>query len=347
MFDSHCVPERTVVHDHRPTVLITGATGAVGPSVVEAFHAAGYSIRTLSIDPPQTGLFSDDVEVCIGDVTDVAIVQSAMQDVEVVVHLAALLHIVNPSPAFREKYEKVNVDGTANVIKAAVQAGVKRVVFFSTIAVYGNNDGRILTEDSPVKPDTFYARTKLAAERIVLDAKRTDGQPFGTVLRFAAIYGGRVKGNYQRLVQALARGRFISIGDGWNRRTLIYDRDVAKAALLAAQHPKAAGKLYNVSDSHFHTLKEIIVAICHALGRNPPRLSVPVGAARFFAGLMEDVLHLLGRRVPVGRATVEKYIEDIAIDCQLIQKELGFKPQYDLRSGWCETVKEMRELGIL
>ena len=173
------------------------------------------------------------------------------------------------------------------MVKAAIEAGVKRLVFFSTIAVYGNSNGKILTEESPTHPDTFYAKTKLAAERIVLDAKRKDGCPLGTVLRVGAIYGARVKGNYQRLIQALAQGRFIPVGDGRNRRTLIYDCDVGKAALLAAEHPGAAGKIFNVSDGQFHTLKEIIVAICDALGRNPPRFSVPVGPARFMAGLME------------------------------------------------------------
>ncbi|MBU1570907.1 MAG: SDR family oxidoreductase, partial [Proteobacteria bacterium] len=89
----------------------------------------------------------------------------------------------------------MNVGGTATLVKAPVEAGVKRLVFFSTIAVYGNSNGQILTEDTPPHPNTFYAETKLAAERIVLDAKRTDGQPLGTVLRFAAIYGSRIKGN--------------------------------------------------------------------------------------------------------------------------------------------------------
>jgi len=329
------------------TILITGATGAVGPRVVQALHDAGYYIRTLSLDPPQPGSLSAEVEVRIGDVTDRLTVQSAMEGAEAVIHLAAFLHISNPPPTLPKKYEKINVGGTATVVKAAVEAGVKRLVFFSTIAVYGNSNDQIMTEDTTVQPNTFYAETKLAAERIVLDAKRTDGKPIGTVLRFAAIYGPRIKGNYQRLVQALAHRRFVPIGDGNNRRTLIYDRDVANAALLAAQHPKAAGKLYNVSDGQFHTLREIIAAICQAIGRFPPRFSVPVGLARFSAGLMEDTSRLVGRKSPISRDTIDKYNEDIAVDSQLIQRELGFKPQYNLQTGWQETVEEMRKIGLL
>ena len=336
-----------IVNLSKPIVLITGATGAIGPCIVHAMHKAGYQIRAFSVDSPTEGMFSQNVEVLLGDVTDSFVVQSAMEGVEAVIHLAALLHITNPPPTLCEKYERINVGGTACVVKAAIEAGVKRLVFFSTIAVYGNSNVQILTEYAPAKPDTFYAETKLAAERIVLDAKRTDGQPLGTVLRFAAIYGPRIKGNYERFVKALSHGRFVPVGDGSNRRTLIYDRDVANAALLAVQHPNAAGKVYNVSDGQFHTLKEIIVAICDALGRNPPRLSIPVGPARFSAGLMEDTFRLVGRESPIGRETIDKYTEDIAVDSQRIQRELGFKPQYDLKTGWEETVEKMRRIGEL
>jgi UDP-glucose 4-epimerase len=144
-------------------------------------------------------MFPQSVGVLFGDVTDKAAVQPAMQGVDAVVHLAALLHIVNPPPELREKYERVNVGGTATVVEAAIKAGVKRVVLFSTIAVYGASDGCVINEMSPTHPDTFYAQTKLAAEKIILNARGADGQPLGTVLRLGAVYGSRIKGNYERL----------------------------------------------------------------------------------------------------------------------------------------------------
>jgi len=335
--------------DRQPArvVLVTGATGAVGPRVVQALHDSGYCVRTLSLDEPLINLFPDDVEVQVGDVTDPSTVHSAAQGVEAVIHLAALLHIVNPPPALREKYEQINVGGTATVIEAAIQAGIKRVVFFSTIAVYGDSAGQVLTEGTLPRPDTFYAQTKLAAERIVLEAKRPDGQSIGTVLRLGAVYGSRIKGNYRRLLQSLARDRFIPIGAGRNRRTLVYDKDVARAATLAAHHPAAAGEIFNVSDGQCHTLNEIIMAMCVALGREPPRLSLPVVPIRFAAGILEDTARLVGCRSPVVRATVDKYTEDIAVSSQRIQAQLGFAPQFDLAAGWRETVQEMQRMGDL
>jgi nucleoside-diphosphate-sugar epimerase len=179
------------------SVLVTGATGAVGPPIVNAMHRAGCQIRTFSIDAPKEVMFPQNVEVLLGDVTDKATIKDAMLGMDAVVHLAALLHIVNPPPEMREKYEQVNIGGTKTVVEAAIISGVKRVVLFSTIAVYGVSPGSILNEQSTAKPDTFYAETKLAAEKIVLNAKRKDGQPLGCVLRLGAVYGSRIKGHYE------------------------------------------------------------------------------------------------------------------------------------------------------
>ncbi|OPY15556.1 MAG: 3 beta-hydroxysteroid dehydrogenase/Delta 5--_4-isomerase [Syntrophus sp. PtaB.Bin001] len=324
-------------------VLITGGTGAIGPRVVDAMYKAGFMVRVFSADPPFPCLFPESTEVVVGNINDKDAVRSSMQGVEAVVHMAALLHIVNPTPELREKYEQVNVNGTATVVDAAIREGVGRVVLFSTIAVYGEAGGRILNEKSLTRPETYYARTKLVAEGIVLDAKGPDGKKLGVVLRLGAVYGSRIKGNYERLTKALARNRFVPVGKGFNRRTLVYDKDVGNAAVLAVSHPDAAGMIFNVTDGTFHTLNEIIESICSALGRRPPLLSLPVGPTRALMGLIEKGCGALGIKPFVTRGMLDKYTEDIAVDGSLIQKELGFVPHYDLKSGWEETIKDLRK----
>jgi len=329
------------------TVLVTGATGAIGHRVVHALHAAGYTLRTLSLDTPGPKLFPPEVDNLIGDVTDPMAVHAAMHGIDAVVHLAAQLHIANPPPELQEMFEKVNVGGTAAVAAAAEKAGVQRVIMASTIAVYGPAAGKILDEDSPARPDTLYAKTKLAAERIVLGATRPDGRALGTVLRFAAVYGGRVKGNYRRLIRALSRGCFVAVGDGSNRHTLIYDKDLAQAVVLALVHPAAAGQVFNVTDGRCHSLKEIIAAMCLALGRTPPRWSLPRKPVRWLAGLMDDAAKAIGHQSSIGRATIDKFTEDFAVSGDKIRHELGFASHYDLESGWRQTVAELRETGEL
>lgn len=326
-------------------ILVTGATGAVGPRLVAALHEKGYRIRTLSLDPPQSDEFPPHVEFLLGDVTNTADVESAMQGAHAVVHLAALLHIVNPALEMEQKFREINVGGTEVVARIAMKVNVKRLVYFSTIAVYGKSDFKLLDENAPTNPVTFYEKTKLAAEDIVLHAKNENGIPIGTVLRLAAVYGSRIKGNYRRLLEALDKNRFIPIGSGLNRRTLVYDKDVAHAALLALEHPNAVGKVFNVSDGEFHTLDEIIKTICQSLGRRPPVFSLPVGFVRPFVGIMEDLAKLCSLKPPVMRSSIDKYTEDIAVESNRIQKELGFAPKYDLLAGWADTVKEMREIG--
>jgi len=120
------IPACAGMTEENKFVLITGATGAVGPRVVHALDQAGLLIRSFSVDTPTSGMFPQSTEVLIGDVTDQVAVQSAMQGVDAVIHMAALLHIVNPPPELREKYERVNVGGTATVVEAAIKAGGKK-----------------------------------------------------------------------------------------------------------------------------------------------------------------------------------------------------------------------------
>lgn len=330
-----------------PLCLVTGATGAVGPVLVHHLVDNDCAVRVFSRQSPPAGLFPSSVTSLQGDLLHGAALRQAMSDVEYVFHLAALLHIVNPSPDLHSEYQRVNVEGTRSVVDEALTAGVKRLVIFSTIAVYGYSSSQILTEETVPQPETFYGRTKLEAEEIVLQAKRQDGQALGCALRLAAVYGFRVKGNYRRLFEALARRRFIPIGSGTNRRTLVYDRDVAAAALLVARHSDAAGQIFNVSDGQFHTMNDIIRTICELLGRNPPQFTLPAHVARLFAGLVEDGVRMVGGKSSIGRATIDKYVEDVAVESRRIQILVGFKPKFDLKEGWQEIIQQMRQCGEL
>jgi nucleoside-diphosphate-sugar epimerase len=328
-------------------VLVTGATGAIGPRIVQTLHDAGYAVRAFSIDEPQPGFFPTGIDVVKADITDTLSVRSAMLGVETVVHLAALLHVANPTHEIKMEFERVNVRGTATVVNEAAKADVERFVMFSTISVYGNSGGSVLNEETTPRPETLYAQSKRQAEQIVLGACLPDGRPFGTVMRLAAVYGPRVKGNYRRLLQALAKKRFIPIGPGTNRRTLIYDKDVAKAVLAVLISPNAAGKVFNVTDGEIYPLSEIIKTICDALGRKLPRMRLPLAFMRAGADIVDKRARFLGHRSPGFRGALDKYTEDMAVDGHRIQEVIGFKPKYDLLSGWKETIEEMRVRGDL
>lgn len=323
----------------RPVCLVTGATGAIGPGVVNAMSAT-HDIRTLSRHGPDPALFRVPVESFTGDLSDKDVVRRAISGADVVVHLAALLHVVAPPASMRADYERINIAGTAAVFDAAKAEAVSRVLVMSTIAIYGYGGDRLLDEASVPAPDTLYGESKLGAERLALAARRSDGQPLATVLRSSAVYGPRVKGNYHRLVTALARRRFVPVGPGENLRTLVHEHDLAAATALAATHPAAAGQIYNVSDGTPHPLRQIISAICEALGRRPPRWHVPVPPVRAALALGS----VIDRRLP---RILDKYLEAVAVDASRIQRELGFRPAVGLVDGWRLTIDTMRQEGRL
>jgi UDP-glucose 4-epimerase len=327
-------------------VLITGATGMVGPRVVERFAASGFRVRVLA-KTASPRLFGPEIEVRIGDVTDPASARGSVEGVDAIVHMAALLHASDRARPDDEVYRRTNVEGTRHMVNAALDAAVRRFVLFSTIAVYGPGRSEVWDESAPLRPDTPYAITKAEAEQIVLAARRRDGAPLGVVLRLAAVFGRNLKGNYLRLVRALAAGRFVPVGPGTNRRAMINDRDVAEAALLASTHPTAAGRVYNVSDGIEYPLADIIDAMCHALGRRPPRLRLPLAPVRLGIGAVETVASLIGLQPPVSVGAIEKYLEDTRVDSRLIREDLGFVPRSGLRDGWIDAIAAMRQSGQL
>ena len=337
----------TTTSEENSRVLVTGATGALGPRVVKALHQSGYSVRVLALDPPGPGALGPSIDVRIGDINNLKDVRLAVSGVHFVLHMAAILHISNSTRDQIPLYKLVNVDGTRNVVEMALEADAKKFIFFSTIAVYGDSAGSVLNEDTTPKPETPYAQSKRLAEQIVLRACLPDGRPFGTVMRLAAVYGSRVKGNYRRLLLALAKMRFVPVGPGTNRRTLLYDKDAANAVLSVLNNSNAAGKIFNVTDGEIHSLNDIIHSMCEALGRKPPRAHLPMAPLRTAANIIDRGTRLLGLNFSGFTNTLDKYNEDLAVDGNRIQDEIGFKPKYDLLSGWKETIEEMRARGDL
>lgn len=321
--------------------LVTGAGGAIGSTLVRRLLNRDYAVRALVREPASAQSMPDGVEIVGCDITDCQPVRQAVTGADVIFHLAAKLHINNPSLRLKDEYFRVNVEGTRCLARAARVAGVRRLIFFSTINVYGSSrPSQLLDEETPLRPDSLYAETKIEGETIV----RAESP--SVVLRFAAVYGPRMKGNYTRLVEAIRRRRLPLIGDGRNRRTLVHVEDACDAAIAAAEHEAALGQIYNVTDGRVHSLREIIKAIAVALEKRPPRLHLPARPARIAAGLLEDGLRVVGKKSPINRAMIDKLTEDIAVSGDKIQRELGFQPRYDLQAGWLQTVGQMTgELG--
>ncbi len=317
------------------SVLVTGASGTVGPFLISHLLNRGCKVRALVRSESSADRIRGPVELMIGDITDGLKLSQACSGVRYVFHLAARLHVNNPTSAHHADYIRTNVVGTRHLARAAQKEGVNRLVFFSTISLYGpSRQGEVFTEESPLRPTSWYAQTKAEAEKIVLS------ETGGVILRVSAVYGPAMRGNYRTLFLAIKNRLFVPVGPGNNRRTVVYVSDACDAALVATAHPEAEGKIYNVTDGKLHTFAEIIETMSRTLGRRPPFAHFPIGAARLAAKGLDAGLRITGRNDRAGTRAIEKLLEDAAVSGDKI-RQLGFHPQVGLEEGWRRTVMEM------
>ncbi len=310
--------------------LVTGATGAIGPSLVNHLLNNGYAVRSYSLSRPASDLFDGSKVISFqGDITDGAALGEALAGVDVVFHLAALLHIENPAQDMAPRYRLVNVDGSRIVAEEAAKAGVRRLVYFSTVKVYGICQREPVTELHPTNPKTIYAQTKLEGERAVRAVEGLET----VVLRLSAVYGPRLRGSWARLVRAIQRGWFLPIGNLQNVHSLTYVSDVARAAQLAAEHPGVAGGIYNVVGHETPTMREVLEAIYGLSGGRLPAMRIPARLALLSAHVAEKGMALANRRSPVTPDSVRQLIQDEAYSGAAL-RSLGFDTSVSLEEGW-------------
>jgi nucleoside-diphosphate-sugar epimerase len=310
-------------------VAVTGATGFLGPAVVHRLVADGWKVRALARRHPAAGLLPADVDFIQGDLSDGRSLRALLDGADAVHHLAGHAHGTMSSSA-ADAYRQVNVDGARTISSVARALGVPRFIYYSSTAVYGPTDGRSpVDEDAPINPIGAYANSKSDAEKIVLD---TLGHG-STILRLAAVYGPRLKGNYRRLFDAIARGRYLSVGRALNRRTVVFVDDVGSAAGLVTRASDTSRRIFNVTDGEVHQLRAIVAAIAAAAGKAPPSMYLPTGVARVAARLL-DVAAAANLSSTRGTSLLAKYLEDSAVRGKRLQDELGFRPAFDLDRGW-------------
>jgi UDP-glucose 4-epimerase len=294
---------------------VTGGAGFIGSHLVEALVARGQPVRVL--DDFSTGksgnldAVAGRIELIRGSVTDTAAVERAVAGVEQVFHLAAIPS-VQASLEDPAATHQVIATGTLTVLEAARRAGVRRLVYFSTCAVYGNQPGDVRREDDPPAPLSPYAAAKLAGEFYCTCYTAAYGLP--TVrLRLFNVFGPRqdsaspYAGVIARFSRDLAEGRMPTIyGDGWQSRDFLHVWDAVQAALLAAEAPAAAGKVYNIGSGQSTAIRTLADELGRLLGRT--------GQPRFAPARAGEVRH---SRADISRA----------------QRDLGFQPAITLVEG--------------
>lgn len=310
-------------------ILVTGATGFVGPALVEELARAGHQVRVaLRRDAPVLPGVEYTITGGIGPETDW---RPALIGVGTVVHLAARAHVGDTGPDALARFRQVNSLGTKRLAEAAAASGVRRFVFLSSVKAMGESSppGRPLSEVDLARPEDAYGRSKREGETALLDVAAGCGME-PVILRAPLVYGPGVKGNFLRLLRLVDRGLPLPVGAVANRRSLVARANLVCALRQCVEAEAAAGQIFLVADGEDLSTPELVRRLARALGKTPRLLPVP-------SVVLRTAGRLAGRPAELARLT-----GDLAIDASLIRARLGWRPVTGVDAALTETVAWFR-----
>lgn len=308
------------------TILLTGATGFVGRHVAARLIADGVPLHVAVRDRDRAPARA--VAFPIGDLATSIDWRPALSGVSIVVHLAARVHVMHeaasdPLAAFRA----INRDATLGLARAAVNAGVRRFVYISTVKVNGEG-----TTTRPFRPDDAphpvdpYGRSKWEAEQGLHGLAAETGLEV-VIIRPPLVHGAGAGGNLARLLGLVAQGFPIPLGLVRNKRTMVGVRNLADLILVAAEHPAAAGRTFLAGDAETVSTPAVIRLLAAGLGRSARLLPAPVALLKA-AGI------LTGRS-----AEVERLVGSLEVDISATRSILGWEPPVSLADGLTEMAR--------
>jgi nucleoside-diphosphate-sugar epimerase len=302
-------------------ILVTGAAGFIGSASVAALAAAGYEVRAATRRLPVPP-FAPRVEVVAhGDLEAPVDWTPLLAGIDAVIHLAGIAHVEGIAAA---RYDRVNHLATVALARAALAAGVGRLVFMSSIrAQTGPASDIVLTEAAEPRPTDAYGGSKLAAETALLRS----GLPV-TILRPVPVYGAGVKGNLRVLMRLAALPIPLPFGAFANQRSLVSLHNLVAAIAHALREPNRS-ETYVVADPHPVSLADIVTALRRGMGRSPGLIAVPPALIRLG-------LTALGRRQDWERLSALL----IADPSKLIAA--GWRPDPDTMGALAATAREWR-----
>lgn len=307
-------------------ILVTGAGGFVGRALCTVLRqeqlAASAALRRI---PGGTGLPQ---EIAVGDLGPDTDWRTALQGVSCVVHLAARTHVLNErSPDPLAEYRRINVLATENLARQAARSGVRRFVFLSSVKVNGESTSSrpFSTDDTPA-PEDAYGISKHEAEDVLRAIGGETGMEI-VILRPPLVYGPGVKGNFLRLLKAVAKGVPLPLASIDNRRSLVYVGNLVDAIIACIREPAAAGRTFLVSDGEDLSTPELIRKLATAMGRRPRLLPCP-------PALLALAARLFGREAAFRRLN-----GSLAVDISALRQTLHWQPRYSTNQGFSATVQ--------
>jgi nucleoside-diphosphate-sugar epimerase len=322
-------------------VFITGATGFVGGALARALAERGCEVHALARSRADRSPLQDlPITWHEGDLTASNGLRGAVSNADWVIHAAGRLGQAGVS---EEAYNRINAEGTRNLLAALPQGNKVRVLHVSTPGVLGRTTREPAVEDLPYAPDNPYERSKMAGERIALEFAAR-GVPV-VVGRPGFIYG---PGDHHvlKLFRAVRDGKFFYIDGGHSLCHPTYIGDVVDGLLACLERGRVGG-VYHITGPRPVTFRQLGETIAQVLGVRPPWLNVPLWAASTGAACLEMTGRLLGKTPPLSRTGVNFFSADRVFSWQKAHQDLGYTPSRELATGVADTVAWYRQHGWL
>lgn len=317
-------------------VLVTGATGFIGRHLVERLVTAGEHVKAL-VRPSAHAAWLDalGVEVVRGDIGDADAVARAADKCGVVFHLAATTE--SSGLLSRFDVEVANVQGAENVTRAALRADIERLVFCSSVAVYGRiARHRLIDENTETDPDSPYGESKVLGEQVVLSAQQCHSLPV-VVARISTVWGPGTT-SWLGLFRSIAAEQFRLIGKGTNYHHIADVSDVVEGLLLCGAVKGVEGRTYNLAGSESVQLKRLVEMIGEEVGTTHFPAYLPAAPLHAYRVLDRMAVSLIGRKLPRADR-LALFLGDRTFEISRARQELGYAP----RIGTKDTIHRMAE----
>jgi nucleoside-diphosphate-sugar epimerase len=319
-------------------VLVTGANGFVGSTLCKKLVAGGHQVRGLVRASSDLSLLAETpIETITGSLSNKDSLGTATNGVDMIFHVAAAVTDWGTLESFRQ----INVEGTRNVIEAAVQNKVPRLLHVSSVAVASFSDRRNMDENAPQEPTPFpYCQTKREAEALVM-SYHNQGKIEAVIVRPGDIYGPGDRVALLPLGKLLQNGQMPYIGGGRKLGAFAYIDNLVEGMILAGTTEAAFGRAYILTDGVEMSWRTYFEKLTAALGYPRPRLSINSKIAYGAASVLEGFYRLfhIQQRPPVSRYLVNHLSTDFHFSIERAKTELGYKPITDMD----ETIQRTAE----
>ncbi|MGQ9465426.1 MAG: NAD-dependent epimerase/dehydratase family protein [bacterium] len=313
-------------------ISIIGSSGFIGRFLVKKLIENNHEVVGLDMHPTPASAVRY-VHI-IGNFLNTDDVKRICENSSLVIALAAKHHDFGIT---KEEYFKVNVGGTINLLECMAQQHIKKLIFYSSVAVYGTQT-EPTTEESPLIPDTDYGKSKLAAENEILRWAKEDKERCAIIIRPTVVFGPENYGNVYNLIDKIYKKRFVFVGDGSNIKSVAYVENLADATIFLMEHLKPGVQIFNYSDEPQMTTAEIVNTITEFMPHGIPKFKIPLWLAVSAGGIFDVMAKVTGYNFPITAKRMKKFSTRTCHKSDKIRR-LGFQQKISIKEGFRRMVE--------